>query len=221
MRRTALAPLLALAALACGGGDAGPGEAADVDTTPGAEAGPVAEDPGLPTGATGFRPTPGSAAGAGEGAGIGGHLRVSGASTGDADGVSLIAQLRNLPASRSYSWAIHRGGCTAPDDLLFGLGWGAVADAEGQGEAVANGGGPLGEMRLTFTPEPDGRAEETVFVPFDGGFTRAALDAGRHSLRIHTDVEGEDPGRSVACAPVPSAPRSGEGDPEGPAAGGS
>lgn len=213
MRRTSPPTFLAFAGLACAalacGGDTDAGAAEEA--APGAESAPVAEDPGLPTDATEFRPTGGQP---GPG-GIDGRLWISTASTVEADGFTLLADLENLPTERAYSWALHRGGCEAPDQPVLPLGFGTTAGTD-RGAEVANGGGPLGEMRLTFKPRPDGSASETVFVPVGGELSRQALEAHVHSVRLHPNVEGEDPGPSVACAPVPELPRPGEHDPEGP-----
>lgn len=210
-RRTPLA-LLGLVALACGGDQPDIGGQAQEGSPAATRGDTVAEDPGLPTDATEFRPTPSASSAA---AGIGGRLWISTAATVEEDGFSLIAQLRGLPEG-AYSWAIHRGDCSAPDHRVLGLGYGTVAEVEGRGPDVANGGGPLGEMRRTFTPRGDGTAEETIFVPLDEELTRAALEAAPHGVRLHPNVEGADPGAAIACAPIPALPRPGEHDPEGP-----
>ena len=201
MRSMLSLALLALAAGCAGGDDVDPADRAD-DAPPAAETGAVGEDPGLPTETTDFRATSWSEQSA---SGIGGRLWVSTAETVAEDGFSLIAQVEGLPEG-SYSWGLHRGACSAPDDLVFGLGYGSIADAEGRGEDVANGGGPLGEMPRVFRPLGDGSAENSVFVPLGDDLTRAALAGAEHSIRLHPNVEGDDPGRSTACAPLPPLP---------------
>ena len=207
MRLTAPLAFLAFAAVACGGEDVDPADQ-PTEQPAASEVTPVEENPGLPTEAVEFGPTPWS-----QGLGtqrIGGRMWVSTASTVEQEGFSIVTQLRGLPTAHAYSWAVHRGDCTARDDRVLGLGYGTVATANDRGAEVANGGGPLGEMRLTFAPQEDGTAEETVFVPLDQELTRAQLESGLYSVRLHPNVEGEDPGPSMACAPVPPLPEAGE-----------
>lgn len=202
MRPVPTLTLFALLVVACGG-DADP-DARAPQGTPAAETGPVPEQPGLPMDSTSFRET---SWGQLAGEGVEGRLWVSTAPTIDQAGMSLTAQLEGLSPDNAYSWALHRGDCSQPDDRVAGLGYGAVADVEGRGPEEVNGGGPVGEMPLTFTPLPDGTAEEIVFVPLGDEITRAELERAPHSVRLHPNVRGEDPGASVACAPLPALPR--------------
>lgn len=196
---TRIVPLLFLAlsaSLACGG-DA----ETDTDTGPAAETGAAAEatvpeTPGLPSESTEFRTS-----GATAGTGITGTLWVATSPPGGPDGISLVAQLRNLPSGQSYSWALHRGGCDAPDQPVLRLGYGTAAvggDAE-----RARQGGPLGETRPAFEPTADGRAEETVWIPFNDAVDRARFEAEPFSLRVHPSAGAGEMPPSAACAPVP------------------
>lgn len=204
--RTRALPLVALAlavppALSCGG-DAGP----EGDAGPAAETGAAAETrdpgaPGLPNETTEFRPT-GSDSGEGTGnTGLTGTLWVATSQPGGPDGISLVAQLRNVPTGQAYAWALHRGDCAAPDRPVLPLGYGT--EATGEDEHRAEQGGPLGEARAAFQPSSDGTAEETVWVPFDGAIDRARFEAEPYSLRIHPSSGTEALPPSVACAPVP------------------
>ena len=200
MRFITTLALLTFTAACAGGEDVDAGDQTTDGSFPAAETGPVGDNPGLPTEEAEFQAT--SWGGAGD---VGGRLWVSTATSVEEDGVSLVAQVENLPQG-SYSWALHRGECTARDDLLMGLGYGAVADQRGRGEDVANGGGPLGEMPRVFRPFEDGSAEQTVFVPLEEGLAAGELQSSPHSVRIHPNVDGEDPGASIACAPIPAVP---------------
>lgn len=198
MRRTRLPMLTLFAPLALAGlTAAGCQDAPRSDDRPAidpevADRGPVAEDPGLPTDSTRFTPREGARDG-----GIDGTLWVSRSPARDADGISLVAQLRGVPA-RSYGWAVHRGGCDGPDDLVLALGWGTEAN-RGRSET----GGPLGEMRPAFEPSLEGEVAETVWIPLDRDLDRATLADTRHSLRIHPEPGDDAVHPSVACAPIP------------------
>lgn len=196
---TRILPLLILAiptALACGGD----GET-DTDGRPAAEAGaaaeaPVPEAPGLPFERTDFSPS-----GAASGSGITGTLWVATSQPGGPDGVSLVAQLRGLPPGQAFSWTLHRGACQAPDQPVLRLGYGTEAVA---GDADrSEQGGPLGETRPAFEPAADGRAEETVWIPFDGAVDQTRFETETYSLRIHPSAGAGEMPPSVACARVP------------------
>ena len=205
--RTAL-PLALVAAIACGGGDTDAGDEAAI---PAGESGAIDENPGLPTESSDFRAT--AWADDPDAARVAGQLWVSG-SVGEEEGISLVAQLEGLPTDRAYAWALHRGTCADADDVALTLGYGSVADATGRGDEVENAGGPVGEGEapLVFNPQQDGTAEETVFVPLGAELTRAGLESEPYSLRLHPDVDGDEPGRSIACARIPPLPTSGEED---------
>lgn len=205
MRITLIMPLALLTLAAGCGGDSDTTERA-ADARAAAEAqGP--EDPGLPTEQTEFRPT----SWGGEPT-VEGLAWVSTATDREQEGISLVAELRGLGTAASYAWALHRGTCSDPDERALWLGYGAVADSEGSApEDVAERRDGLGEAALTFTAAGDGTAANTVFVPVDGDVTLEALKAGRYSLRVHPNVEGDDPGPSVACAPLPAPADGGSG----------
>lgn len=181
--------MLALAA-ACGGDDTAAREPADRAVAEG----PIGEDPGLPTDTSQFAPR-GDA-----GPDLEGTLWVSRSRPTHEHGISLIAELRGVPP-RAYGWAVHRGGCDAPENLALALGWGTEAAI---GRSVK--GGPLGEMKPAFEPSPDGEVAETVWVPFQDGLDRARLEAEPHSLRIHPEPGDDRVHPSVACAPLPELP---------------
>lgn len=192
MRPTHL-PLLATFVLAtgCGGGDEAARADVDFDTAAVADA-PVAEDPGLPIERSSFEPrdVPGAE-------GVEGELWLTGTGRPQEDGISFVAQLRGVPV-RAYGWAIHRGGCDQPDDVLLPLGWGTEANRD-----RSRSGGALGEVRPAFEPSLEGEVAQTVFVPLGGDLSRERLRAEPHSVRIHPDPGDERINPSVACAPVP------------------
>ena len=212
MRSTVPLALTILTALACGGGeDVDPGEQADIGSGPAAGTAPVGEDPGLPTTTTDFRGTswstePGASR-------IGGQLWVSTATTVEEEGFSLIAAVDSLPEG-SYSWALHRGDCTAQDQPLFDLGYGSNAGTGGSVTEIREGQGEAREAPRIFRSAAGGRAEHTVFVPLGEELTAAEVAGSTHSVRLHPNVSGDDPGPSIACAPIPPLPRPGEMDPE-------
>ena len=197
MRTTLITLGLLTLAAACGGDSDTTERAADARAAAEAQ-GP--EDPGLPTEQTEFRPT----SWGGEPA-VEGLAWISTATDREDEGISLVAELRGLGAAASYAWALHRGTCSDPDERALGLGYGAVADAEGSApDDVPERGDRLGDAALTFTPAADGTAANTVFVPVGGDVTLEALGARRYTLRVHPNVVGDDPGPSVACAPLPA-----------------
>lgn len=195
MRTTLIVPLALLTLAAACGGDSDTERAADARAA--AEARP--EDPSLPTEQSEFQPT----SWGGESA-IGGLAWMSTATAREDKGISLVAELRGLGTAESYAWALHSGPCSQPDDRALWLGYGAVADADASApEDMLERRDGLGDAVLTFTPAADGTAAKTVYVPVDGEVTREALRSGRYTLRVHPNREGEDPGASVACAPLP------------------
>lgn len=195
MRTTLIMPLAFLTLAAACGGDSGTERAADARAA--AEARP--EEPSLPTEQSEFQPTSWGGQGA-----VTGLAWMSTATDREDKGISLVAELRGLGTDESYAWALHRGPCSEPDDRALWLGYGAVADTDGTApEDVADRRDGLGDAALTFTPAADGTAAKTVFVPVDGEVSLDALAAERYTLRVHPNVEGEDPGASVACAPLP------------------
>lgn len=195
MRTTLIMPLAFLTLAAACGGDSDTERAADARAA--AEARP--EDPSLPTEQSEFQPT----SWGGESA-VEGLAWISTATDREDNGISLVAELRGLGTDESYAWALHRGPCSEPDDRALWLGYGAVADADASApEEMLERREGLGDAVLTFTPAADGTAAKTVYVPVDGEVNQEALRSGRYTLRVHPNVEGEDPGPSVACAPLP------------------
>lgn len=152
----------------------------------------AAEDPGLPLDTARFEPL--RAAGD---AAIEGMMWVSESPPEQADGISLTAQLRGVPP-RAYGWAVHRGDCSAPDDLVLALGWGTEA-SRGRDRT----GGPLGEMRPAFEPSLEGEVAETIWVPLNGALDRQRLIDEPHSVRIHPEPGDDQVHPAVACAPLP------------------
>lgn len=196
MRTTLIMPLALLTLAGACGGDSDTAERA-ADARAAAEARP--EDPSLPTEQSEFRPT----SWGGE-ADVTGLAWMSTATDREEEGISLVAELRGLGTQESYAWALHRGPCSQPDDRALWLGYGAVADSDGSApEDVLERRDGLGDAVLTFTPAADGTAAKTVYVPVDGEVSQEALRSGRFTLRVHPNVEGDDPGPSVACAPLP------------------
>lgn len=198
VRPGALALIAALAAVACGGGE----PEADPDATAGEvpaapESRPPGAEPGLPMDSVGFEP----AAAAVDG--LTGTLWISTSRPQEQDGLSLIAQLEGVPTQQAYSWAIHRGACGEPDDVVMPLGYGTEADGD-EGRSVT--GGPLGETRAAFEPSADGGLQETVWVPLNGVLSRADIEGTPHSLRIHPDAGDGELEPAVACAPIPGVP---------------
>ena len=202
MRTTLIMPLAFLTLAAACGGDSDVEGAADARAA--AEARP--EEPSLPTEQSEFGPTPW-----GGDADITGLAWMSTALDREEEGISLVAELRGLGTNDSYAWALHRGPCSEADDRALWLGYGAVADEDASApEEMLERRDGLGDAVLTFTPAADGTAAKTVYVPVNGEVTEEALRSGRYTLRVHPNVEGEDPGPSVACAPLPL---TGEGAP--------
>lgn len=197
MRTTLIMPLALLTlAAACGGGSDTAEGAADARAAAEARG---EEDPSLPTERTELRPTSWS----GESA-VEGLAWISTSTDREDKGISLVAELRGLGTDESYAWALHRGACSEPDDRALWLGYGAVADADASAPGdVAERRAGLGDAALTFTPAADGTAAKTVYVPVDGEVSVEALRTQPHSLRVHPNVRGDDPGPSVACAPLP------------------
>lgn len=202
--RPPILPILALAALAaagCGeGGEMNPDPEATPETIPeGAASAPVPENPGLPTATSDF------VSASEQAPDVEGRLWVT---TTPPElpplGFSLVAQLRNLPRSQAFAWAIHEGDCGAPPEIVLPLGWGVRASDQLEGRP-AERGGPLGEMRLAFQATEDGRGESAIWVPFDE-IERERLEARPHSVRIHPPYRGESFGPAVACAPLPELP---------------
>lgn len=196
MRTTPIIPLAILTLAAACGGDSETTERA-ADARAAAAARP--EEPSLPTEQSEFRPT----SWGGESA-VEGLAWISTATDREDRGISVVAELRGLGTDASYAWALHRGPCSEPDDRALWLGYGAVADADGSApEEMLERRDGLGDAVLTFTPAADGTAAKTVYVPVDDEVTQEALSSGRYTLRVHPNVQGEDPGPSVACAPLP------------------